>query len=116
MLTKKSIEGQPFVKSSELEWETVDNGVQRKVLGYDDQLMMVCVRFEKGAVGTLHHHVHRQVAYVASGRFEVTIDGINKTLEQGDCYFVAPDVVHGVLALEEGSLVDIFTPARKDFL
>jgi quercetin dioxygenase-like cupin family protein len=116
MLTKKSIEGQPFVKSSELEWETVDKGVQRKVLGYDDQLMMVYFHFEKGAVGTLHHHVHRQIAYVASGSFEVTIDGNKKTLEQGDCYFVAPDVVHGVLALEEGSLVDVFTPARKDFL
>jgi len=116
MLTKKSIAGQSFVVSSEMEWETVDNGVERKIMGYDDEVMMVSVRFEKGAVGTLHHHIHRQVSYVASGRFEVTIDRNKKILEQGDCFFVAPDLVHGVVALEKGTLVDVFTPARKDFL
>ena len=78
--------------------------------------MLVCVRFEKGAAGTLHHHVHRQVSYVESGRFEVTIDGNKKVLEKGDCFFVTPDQLHSVVALKKGSLIDIFTPARKDFL
>jgi unsaturated pyranuronate lyase len=112
----KLLAGQPFIKSQEISWEQVDTGVERKILGYDDQLMMVCVRFEKGAVGTLHHHVHRQISYVQEGRFEVSIDGEKKILEQGDCFFVAPDLVHGVVALEKGTLVDIFTPARMDFL
>jgi quercetin dioxygenase-like cupin family protein len=78
--------------------------------------MMVCVRFEKGAIGTLHHHIHRQISYVESGSFEVTIDGNKKVLNQGDCFFVAPDLVHGVVALEAGTLIDIFAPARQDFL
>ena len=112
----KPIAEKAFIISTEMPWESVDNGVERKILGYDEQLMMVNVRFEKGAVGTLHHHVHRQISYVQSGRFEVSIDGIKKILEQGDCFFVAPDLEHGVIALEKGMLVDIFTPARKDFL
>jgi quercetin dioxygenase-like cupin family protein len=111
----KPVAEKAFIISNEIPWESVDNGVERKILGYDDQLMMVNVRFEKGAVGTLHHHVHRQISYVQSGRFEVSIDGIKKILEQGDCFFVAPDLEHGVIALEKGMLVDIFTPARKDF-
>ena len=78
--------------------------------------MMVVVRFGKGAVGSLHHHPHRQISYVESGRFEVTIGGEKNILEQGDCFFVAPDLVHGVVALTDGILVDIFTPAREDFL
>ncbi|RYZ56943.1 MAG: cupin domain-containing protein, partial [Chitinophagaceae bacterium] len=78
--------------------------------------MMVLVRFEKGAVGTLHHHEHRQVSYVESGRFEVEIDGVKKVLQKGDCFFVAPSLVHGVVALEAGSLVDVFIPAREDFI
>jgi quercetin dioxygenase-like cupin family protein len=78
--------------------------------------MMVHILFEKGAIGTLHHHVHRQISYVESGSFEVTIDGNTTILKQGDCFFVAPDLVHGVVALEKGSLVDVFTPARMDFL
>lgn len=77
---------------------------------------MVIVQFEKGAVGSLHHHIHRQLSYVAAGKFEVTIDGKQKILKYGDCFFVAPDLVHGVVALDEGTLVDVFTPVREDFL
>jgi len=36
-------------------------------MGYDGQLMMVKVEFEKGAVGTLHEHYHSQATYVADG-------------------------------------------------
>ena len=105
-----------FVNAGNIDWQPVDNGIERKILGYDEQLMMVCVRFKKGAVGSLHHHVHRQVTYVESGLFEVTIDGNNSILQQGDCFFVPPDLVHGVVALEPGILIDIFTPCREDFL
>lgn len=89
----KSIAGKSFIDSENVAWESTEKGVERKILGYDDQLMMVCVRFKKGAVGTLHHHVHRQVSYVQSGRFEVSIDRKKKILEEGDCFFVAPDLV-----------------------
>ena len=116
MSLKKSQKNKPFISAAEIEWEQVDQGVERKVLGHDDQVMMVGVRFEKGAVGTLHHHIHRQISYVESGQFEVTIDGQKKLLKQGDCFFVAPNLVHGVLALEKGMLIDIFTPTRTDFL
>ena len=105
-----------FLISKHIEWETVGDGIQRKILSFDNQIMMVSVRFEKGSIGALHHHPHRQVGYVASGRFEMTIDGNKAILEQGDSFFVAPDLIHGVLALENGMLIDVFTPARADFL
>ncbi len=105
-----------FIDSKEVAWQQTGDGVERKILGFDERLMMVCVRFEKHAVGALHHHPHRQVSYVESGRFEVTIDGEKKILEEGDCFFVASEAMHGVIALESGILVDVFTPAREDFL
>lgn len=116
MSVKESIKGEPFVQEKEIAWESVGDGVERKIMGYDDQLMLVCVRFEKGAIGALHHHVHRQVSYVASGSFEVTIDGQKQVIHQGDSFFVAPELVHGVVALERGTLIDVFTPAREDFI
>lgn len=116
MLSQEPEKGEAFIISADIEWEEVDKGVERKILGHDDEVMMVCVRFKKGAVGNLHYHVHRQITYVQSGSFEVTINKNKKTLTQGDCFFVAPDFEHGVVALEEGSLVDVFTPARQDFL
>jgi quercetin dioxygenase-like cupin family protein len=56
------------------------------------------------------------VSYVAAGRFEVTVDGERTELGVDDCFFVAADQVHGVMALEAGTLIDVFTPARLDFL
>jgi quercetin dioxygenase-like cupin family protein len=78
--------------------------------------MMVRVEFERGAVGALHHHPHRQVSYVASGRFEVTVDDERTELGPGDCFFVRADRVHGVVAREAGTLIDVFTPAREEFV
>ena len=53
---------------------------------------------------------------VGCGVLWVEVDGTRKTLETGDSFFVAPDLVHGAVALEPGILVDVFTPARQDFL
>jgi len=105
-----------YIFSEDIPWQSVDPGVERKILGYDGSLMMVCVRFERGAVGSLHRHVHCQVTFVQSGRFEVSIDGETRTLATGDCFFVRPEFEHGVVALEAGILVDVFTPMREDFL
>jgi quercetin dioxygenase-like cupin family protein len=105
-----------FIKGESVAWENAGSGVQRQVLGYDDNLMMVRVRFEKNAVGTIHTHPHRQVTSIESGSFEVKIGGQEMILMQGDSFFVRPEVPHGVVALEAGCLVDVFTPARLDFV
>ncbi len=105
-----------YIKSDEVAWESPDKGITRQILGYDDRLMLVRVRFEEGAVGVLHNHPHRQVSYVESGSFEVKIGGKKEALKTGDCFFVPPEVRHGVLALEEGCLIDVFTPVRESFL
>ena len=105
-----------FQIGSELKWEDAEPGVQRQVMGYDGQLMVVKVKFEKGAVGKAHKHYHTQATYVASGKFELTIDGETKILSAGDGYYVAPDVLHGAKCLEAGVLIDTFSPMRADFL
>jgi quercetin dioxygenase-like cupin family protein len=77
---------------------------------------MVRVTFERGAVGGRHAHPHRQVTFVERGRFEATLGDETRLVEAGDCFFVPPDVPHGVVALEEGALVDVFTPMREEFV
>ena len=105
-----------FVSGTACAWDVMGPGVRRQVLGHLDDIMMVRVDFEKGAVGAMHHHPHRQATYVVSGRFEVTVDGEQRILCAGDCFVAPTDAPHGVVALEAGSLIDTFTPARADFL
>ncbi len=107
---------QRFLPGDGCAWEKPGPGVRRQILGHDDQLMMVRVQFEKDAVGYVHTHPHRQVTYIESGSFEVMIGDEKQVLKGGDCYFIPPDIPHGVVALELSSLLDIFTPAREDFL
>ena len=105
-----------FQVENELKWVDASPGVQRQIMGYDRQLMMVKVKFEKGAIGTPHTHYHSQTSLVVSGKFEVTIAGETKVLSTGDGYYVAPDQLHGCVCLEAGVLIDTFSPMRQDFL
>lgn len=111
-MTQKKV----FIKTTEVPWEDFFAGVQRKILGYDEHLMMTHIRFRKGAVGPLHKHPHTQVTFIEHGSFEVQIEGKKQILTAGDCYFVPSNVEHGVEALEESSLIDVFAPMREDFI
>ena len=107
-----------FFKTEEQPWEEVGEGIRRQIVGYTDNLMAVHVCFAKGAVGELHaHDEHDQVAFVAAGSFEVSVDGVTKVLTKGDAYTAPKHVVHGAVALEDNSvLVDVFSPKRAEFL
>lgn len=105
-----------FVFDADCPWLETGPGVRRKVLGFDGELMTVRFSFESGGIGVLHHHPHRQTSVVAKGSFDVTIGGRTERLWAGDCYIVPPNVIHGVVCLEAGELIDSFAPARADFL
>ena len=105
-----------FLKENEIKWEDLGGGVQRKILGYDNQIMMVKVNFEKGAVGSPHQHFHTQATYCVSGKFEFTINGEKQIVEAGDGVYIEPNLLHSALCLEAGILIDVFSPVREDFL
>jgi len=105
-----------FICEEDKAWEPAGEGVTRQIMGYDGQVMLVKVKFEKGAVGTPHTHYHTQTTYVASGKFEFTVGNEKKIVEAGDGIYMEPDVLHGCVCLEAGVLIDCFAPMRADFL
>lgn len=105
-----------MVVGGEIPWVDLGNGLKRKVLAYDEKMMLTSVSFKKGAVGSLHSHPHTQVTYIQQGSFEVTIGSEKKTLRAGDSFLAPSGIQHGVVALEDGILVDVFTPMREDFV
>lgn len=105
-----------FLFEDQLQWEKAGEGVRRQIMGYDGQIMLVKIDFDKGAEGYMHEHFHSQTSYIVSGKFQVTVDGEVKTLGAGDGFFAAPDLQHGLICLEAGRVIDVFTPHRMDFL
>lgn len=104
------------VKSGEARKSSPEPGMTRKVLAYNDKLLLVEHHMEKGWAGALHSHPHEQVAYVISGHLKVSCLGKTFEVRAGDSYIVRGGVEHGASALEESLVVDIFTPCRRDYI
>jgi quercetin dioxygenase-like cupin family protein len=111
-----SVQSKPFFVSPEEKNYPAGEGVTRQFVAYDDNIMMVKVSFEKGAVGAPHAHPHVQTSYIASGKFEVTVEGKTVRLGTGDGFYAQPHALHGCVCLEAGIIIDVFNPVREDFL
>ena len=89
-----------FLIGDDIEWEVVGEGVKRKIMAFDDTIMLVNVSFDKGGIGPMHEHYHAQVTYVVSGEFQVTIGEEIKILKGGDSFYIPewyvpiPDTKH----------------------
>ncbi len=105
-----------FVENENIPWEEVEEGVHRKVMAYDDKLMLVKVKFGAGRIGTLHKHHHSQITHIESGVFEIEINGDKKVMKKGDAYYIPPHTMHGAVCIEAGVLIDVFSPVREDFI
>ena len=116
MKAVKHREDEMFTLFDNTELKDLGGGIKRRVLSHGEDMMAVEVCFEAGAVGSMHTHPHVQISYVLEGRFEATVGEKTKVISVGDTYYTLPDVPHGVVCLEKGRLLDVFTPERKDFL
>ena len=105
-----------FVFNKNIQLEDLGDGVSRKVLAHNDNIMSVEVHFETGAVGAMHSHPHEQLTYVLSGAFEFTIGDEKHIVKAGDTMYKEPNIEHGCVCVEAGTLIDTFTPMRKDFV
>lgn len=105
-----------FIADNDILWEDLGAGIKRKIMSYDERIMLVKVAFEKNAIGALHHHYHTQISFIESGVFEVAVDRQKKILKKGDVFYIPPNTMHGVLCLEKGELIDVFSPMREDFV
>ncbi len=109
-------ESKNFLFEDKIIWENVGEGVQRQIMAYNKDLMMVKVKFQTGAIGSSHTHAHTQTTYVVSGVFEFTTDGETQIVKEGDGVYIKPHSLHGCKCLEAGILLDTFSPMREDFL
>lgn len=112
----KSVKDAQWTFNKDIDMEPCGEGVERKILAYCDRLMCIENHFKKGAVGKLHSHPHTQLTYVADGKFEFQIGDEKKTVSKGDTLLKQDGVEHGCICLEDGVLLDFFTPMRDEFV
>ncbi len=95
----------------------MDSGrVRRTVMARGGNLMMVEFSFSEGGTGALHSHPHEQLSYCLSGEFLYTLGEATERFVPGDSMFIPAGATHGVRCLSAGSLLDVFSPQREDFI
>ena len=97
-------------------WVDAGEGVRRRVLAHNPQAMTVEVEFQAGSVGDPHSHVHVQTIFCAAGKFKFTVENEEVTISAGESLIIPSNATHGCVAMENGRLIDSFTPRRDDFL
>lgn len=98
-------------------WRSVMEGVERKVLAYDDDCMLVLYRMGPKVQFPAHKHPHKQYTFVLKGSADVKTPGGVLHVEEGDSTLLAPGEEHQfTFGSGENLFLDVFVPMRKDFL
>lgn len=91
-------------------------GVTRKVLSHSENLMICEITLEKGSVIAAHAHPHEQITYIISGKCRYTVGEETREVGAGDSVLIPGNVSHSIVILEDMKVIDVFFPAREDFL
>lgn len=105
-----------FIKNKERKSKPHIEGIEYKTLTYGERTSLSVFSLKKGSVIPSHKHPHEQTGYVISGRMVFTIGGEQFEAEPGDSWNIPGDVEHDVDVLEDTVVIEVFSPAREDYL
>ncbi len=78
--------------------------------------MMARLTLKKGAVVPRHQHRHEQITNLVEGALHFQLDGREMTVGAGEVVCIPPHAPHEVVALEDSVVLEVFNPAREDWL
>jgi quercetin dioxygenase-like cupin family protein len=90
-------------------------GIYRKTLIYNNNVMMCFFSLEKASEIPLHNHVAHQIGYVLKGKLELITENDKFTVKKGDSYVFNSNEKHGAIILEDSEVIEVFNPAREDY-
>jgi quercetin dioxygenase-like cupin family protein len=93
----------------------VFEGVYRKTLLYNKNLMLCHFTLKKNAKIPMHTHEEHQIGYVIKGKLKFLMEKREFIAKKGDSYIFDSNEKHGALVLEDSEVIDVFNPAREDY-
>lgn len=105
-----------FTKNRERDSKPHIEGITYKTLAFGERTSLSEFSLEKGSIIPKHRHPHEQTGYVISGRLIFTIGDERFEAEPGDSWNIPGNVEHDVEVLEDTVVIEVFSPAREDYL
>ncbi|MHA1149254.1 MAG: cupin domain-containing protein [Promethearchaeota archaeon] len=91
-------------------------GIFRKTLTYNNDVMLCQFVLEKEAVIPLHNHEANQIGYVISGKLKFITETRGEFIaESGDSYVFDSYEKHGAKVIETAEVIEVFSPMREDY-
>ena len=100
---------------SDVTAEHINSSITRRYL-MGDRITVAQLELKRGGVVGTHAHENEQVSMVISGALKFIIDGREIILRGGEVLVIPGTVPHGVEALEDTLVVDVFSPIRQDWI
>jgi quercetin dioxygenase-like cupin family protein len=88
--------------------------VTRRVI-HTAAMTVARLHIAKGAVVPAHSHVNEQLAMVEKGALKFDLDGQEILVSAGQVLAIPSGIPHGVEAMEDTVVMDLFTPRRQDW-
>jgi quercetin dioxygenase-like cupin family protein len=74
------------------------------------------IQLVQGCHVARHEHPHEQIANVVAGRLRFVVGGEEQIVEGVASVLIPGGVPHEVEALEDSVVIDVFAPAREDWI
>jgi quercetin dioxygenase-like cupin family protein len=95
--------------------ETLTPLIGRQMI-HTETMTLARILLGRGAVVPSHAHENEQIATVLEGRVRFDVDGDVFEVGSGQSVSLAANVPHGVEALEDSVVLDVFSPPRGDWI
>jgi quercetin dioxygenase-like cupin family protein len=89
--------------------------VTRKAI-HSGSMTMARLVLQKGAVVPQHRHFHEQLTTIEKGALRLLFESGEQVVQAGESLVIPPHAPHGVVALEESIVLDVFSPPREDWI
>ena len=104
-----------FVDLNNLKEYELAKGVRAHIINCDS-MSISYVNLDAGADMPEHNHINEQVVNVIEGELELTVNGEPRVLMAGVVEVLPSNVPHSARALTDCRVIDVFHPAREDWI
>jgi quercetin dioxygenase-like cupin family protein len=103
-------------KASAQGYIKVLDGIERKTLVSGEHTLFTEFKLAAGKTLPPHSHPEEQTGYLVSGHMLLFLRGKQYDMKPGDAWAIPGGMSHSAQILEDTVAVEIFSPARKDYL
>jgi quercetin dioxygenase-like cupin family protein len=92
------------------------SGIRRRTLSWGERTLLAAFELAADSRIPEHSHPEEQTGYLVSGRMTFHVGGDSFETGPGDAWMVPGGVPHAVDVHEDSVAIEVFSPARKDYM